>query len=52
MHLLASLWAVVTASALRATLHWLPAVETAHSERRALAAQLREQIGAALNVMD
>jgi 1-acyl-sn-glycerol-3-phosphate acyltransferase len=47
-HLLASLWAVVTARRLHARVHWLPATEARHAERRALGERLREQILAAL----
>lgn len=52
MHLLRSLWWVVSASQMRACVTWLPAVDTHHADRRALAKLLRDQIGAALNVMD
>ena len=51
-HLLRSLWSVVSASQMRACVTWLPATESRHADRRALANLLREQIGAALNVTD
>lgn len=46
--LLDSLWALARADGLVAHLAWLPAQATAHADRRALAARLREQIAAAL----
>jgi 1-acyl-sn-glycerol-3-phosphate acyltransferase len=46
--LMQSLWRVVSARGLRAHVDLLPAVATVHADRRALAAQLRELIAAAL----
>ena len=49
-HLLRSLWFVVTVPGLRASVDWLPPVETRHAERRALAERLREQLLEAISV--
>jgi 1-acyl-sn-glycerol-3-phosphate acyltransferase len=51
-HLLRSVWQVVCASDMRVTLQWMSAIESRHGDRRALAGVLREQIAAALNVME
>ena len=51
-HLLESVWRIVTARGLRAEVSWLPAVETAHADRRALSDLLRGQILDALNVKE
>jgi 1-acyl-sn-glycerol-3-phosphate acyltransferase len=51
-HLLASLWSVVTAPGLRVQLAWLPAVATAHADRRALSDAIRAQLREALGVKD
>jgi 1-acyl-sn-glycerol-3-phosphate acyltransferase len=50
--LLQSLWAVVTAPRLRVQLTWLPAVGSAHADRRALSDTVRGQILGALGVKD
>ncbi len=46
--LLQSLWRVASARGLRAHVHLLPAVATAHADRRALAEHLRELVAAEL----
>lgn len=46
--LVQSLWRLVCADGLRVTVDVLPAQGTAHADRRALAAHLRETVGAAL----
>ena len=51
-HLLHSLWMAVTAPRLRAQLSWLPAVETRHADRRALAERLQQAIGDEISVKD
>ncbi|HEY0857093.1 MAG TPA: lysophospholipid acyltransferase family protein [Albitalea sp.] len=51
-HLLRSLWMVVTARGLHVRLRWLPATDSRHADRRALALLLRQQIHAALGVTD
>jgi 1-acyl-sn-glycerol-3-phosphate acyltransferase len=48
-HLLRSLWMIVTATDMRATLTWLPAVSSDHADRRALSELLRAQIQDVLN---
>jgi 1-acyl-sn-glycerol-3-phosphate acyltransferase len=51
-HLLESLWAIVTATGLRAQVQWLPVEATAHADRRSLGERLRARIGLALNVTE
>jgi len=51
-HLLASLWAIVTAADLRARVQWLSPEAAGHADRRLLAQHLRERIGVALNVKE
>jgi 1-acyl-sn-glycerol-3-phosphate acyltransferase len=46
--LLRTIWRTACASGLRVELQWLDAQRTAHADRRALAAYLRERIGAVL----
>lgn len=50
--LLQSLWMVVTAPQLGAQLSWLPAVETRHADRRALAERLQQAIDDEISVKD
>ncbi|HJV62315.1 MAG TPA: lysophospholipid acyltransferase family protein [Albitalea sp.] len=51
-HLLRSVWSVVSASQMRASIAWLLPVETRHADRRALAELVRGHIAAALNVKE
>lgn len=51
-NLLQSVWLIVTARGMRADVTWLPAVESAHADRRALSELLRGQILDALNVKE
>jgi 1-acyl-sn-glycerol-3-phosphate acyltransferase len=51
-HLLASLWAIVTARGLRARVAWLEPMATEHADRRALGERLHECIGTALGVTE
>jgi len=51
-HLLASLWAVVTARDLRARVTWLDPLASEHADRRALSERLHACIGAALGVTE
>jgi 1-acyl-sn-glycerol-3-phosphate acyltransferase len=51
-HLLQSLWRVVAAPRLSAQLSWLPAIDTRHADRRALAARLQQAILAEISVKD
>ena len=46
--LLQSLWSVVSARGLVVHVHVLPLLATTHADRRALAARLQEQVGAAV----
>ena len=50
MGIVQSLWRVATARGLRVHVQWLSAQGSRHADRRALAAWLREQIAAALNI--
>ena len=50
--LLQTMWRTACASGLQAEVQWLDAQRTAHADRRALAAYLRERIGAALAQAD
>jgi 1-acyl-sn-glycerol-3-phosphate acyltransferase len=50
--LLQSVWAIVTASGLRAHVTWLPIESSAHAERRTLGELLRQRIGEALSVKE
>jgi 1-acyl-sn-glycerol-3-phosphate acyltransferase len=50
MNLVESMWAIVTATGLRASVQWLAPEATDHADRRALAAHLHERIGAALRL--
>jgi len=50
-HLLRSVWSVVTASQMRAQLHWLSPVDSQGADRRLLSDALKDQLQAVLNVM-
>jgi 1-acyl-sn-glycerol-3-phosphate acyltransferase len=51
-NLVESMWAIATATGLRASVRWLAPESTKHADRRALAAHLHGRIGAALQLRD